>query len=124
MWGASAAVIAFFVRHRRRENVWRARIAPIIAFLLLSVVLGATVIGLGELLQVADGSTFQWLFPVAYLVFALIGVGWALIMRAARPEVYAAIGRGADGRTVMDLPTPRRPNSHADPFSTHVPSIK
>jgi hypothetical protein len=38
--------------------------------------------------------------------------------------VYAAIGRGADGRTVMDIPAPRRPNSHADPYSTHIPSIK
>src|SRR5205085_417404 len=28
MWATSAAVIGFFVRHRRRENVWRAQIAP------------------------------------------------------------------------------------------------
>ena len=124
MWSASAAVIAFFVRHRRRENVWRARIAPVIAFVLLSIIMAATVIGLGDLLQVEDGSIFHWVFSVGYLIFALIGIGWALIMRVARPEVYAAIGRGADGRTVMDLPAPRRPNSHADPFSTHVPSIK
>jgi amino acid transporter len=124
MWSASAAVIAFFVRHRRRENVWRARIAPVIAFLLLSIILAATVIGLGDLLQVEDGSIFHWVFSVAYLIFAVIGVIWALVMRVARPEVYAAIGRGADGRTVMDIPAPRRPNSHADPYSTHVPSIK
>jgi hypothetical protein len=38
--------------------------------------------------------------------------------------VYAAIGRGAENRTVVDFPIPRRPHSHADPFSTHMPSIK
>ena len=124
MWAASAAVVAFFVRHRRRENVWRGQIAPIIAFVLLSMILMATVYGLGDLLQVEEGSIFHWVFQVGYLIFALIGVIWALIMRMGRPEVYAMIGRGADGRTVLDPPPPRRPHSHADPFSTHLPSIK
>jgi hypothetical protein len=41
---------------------------------------------------------------VGYAGVALIGVVWALVMRSARPEAYAAIGRGADGRvsSVMD----------------------
>lgn len=106
MWSASFAVLAFFVRNRGRENVWRAQIAPFIAFVLLSAVLGVTVIGFGELLQVSGDSPFQWLIPVAYCGVALIGAVWALVMRAARPEAYAAIGRGADGRvaTVPDGP--------------------
>jgi amino acid transporter len=124
MWSASAAVVAFFVRHRRRENVWRAQVAPIIAFVLLSIILTATVIGLGDLLQVADGSIFHWLFTAAYVVFALLGVGWALIVRLTRPEVYAAIGRGADGRTFSDFPLLRHSGSHADSISLHAPSIK
>jgi len=98
MWAASAAVVAFFIRHPHRENVWRAQIAPFCAFLLLSVVLAATVIGFGELLQVSGNSPFQGLVPVAYLAVAAIGFAWALMMRAARPEAYAVIGRGADGR--------------------------
>jgi amino acid transporter len=115
MWAASAAVIAFFSRARQGENVWRAYIAPLLAFLLLSVVLTATVIGFGDLLQVPKNSPFQWLVPVLYIAVAAIGVTWALIMRAARPEVYAAIGRGADGR-VSGLPDSMisRP-LHADP---------
>jgi amino acid transporter len=100
MWSASFAVLAFFVRHRGRENVWRAQIAPFIAFVLLSAVLGVTVIGFGELLLVDGDSPFQWLVPVLYMGVAAIGVIWALVMRAARPEAYAAIGRGADGRVV------------------------
>jgi amino acid transporter len=98
MWAASAAVMAFFVRNPHRENMWRAQIAPFLAFLLLTVVLAATVIGFGELLQVSGDSPFQWLVPVAYLAVAAIGFAWALMMRAARPEAYAVIGRGADGR--------------------------
>jgi len=115
MWAASAAVIAFFVRNPGKENVWRAYLAPLIAFLLLTIVLGATIVGFGELLQVSGSSPFQWLVPVAYAGVAIIGFIWALIMRAARPEVYQAIGRGADGR-VSNLaePLPVKP-MHADP---------
>jgi len=52
---------------------------------------------------------------VAYTAVAIIGFGWALIMRAARPEVYQAIGRGADGR-VSNLSEPLPAKSmHADP---------
>jgi len=100
MWSASFAVLVFFVRNRGLENVWRATIAPMIAFLLLSAVLGITVIGFGELMQVDGDSPFQWLVPVLYCGVALIGVVWALGMRAARPEAYAGIGRGADGGVV------------------------
>jgi amino acid transporter len=111
MWSASAAVLVFFVRHRGRENAWRAQIAPFIAFTLLSVVLAVTCIGFGELLQVSGDSPFQWLIPVAYAGVAVIGFVWALVMRSARPEAYAAIGRGADGRVnsnvVIESPLPK-----------------
>jgi hypothetical protein len=33
------------------------------------------------------------------------------------------IGRGTE-RSIMDSPIPKRPHTHADPFSAHVPSIK
>jgi amino acid transporter len=116
MWSASAAVIAFFVRNPGRENVWRAYLAPLLAFFMLTIILGATIVGFGELLQVSGSSPFQWLVPVAYASVAVIGFGWALIMRAARPEVYAAIGRGADGRvSVLAQPPPSQKPLHADP---------
>ena len=117
MWAASAAVVAFFIRNRGQENVWRARIAPVIAFLLLSGVLAATVIGLGDLLQVDKNSPFQWLFPAAYAIFAVVGFGWALVMRGARPEVYSAIGRGAEGHltaSIASMPPSQRTPSTAE----------
>jgi amino acid transporter len=118
MWAASAAVIAFFIRNPRRENVWRAQIAPFTAFMLLSVVLAATVIGFGSLLQVPGDSPFQWLIPVLYIGVAVIGFVWALAMRATRPEAYLAIGRGADGRVggVLDGPVPK--GIHAEPVGS------
>jgi amino acid transporter len=118
MWSASAAVIAFFVRHRHQENVWRGKIAPIIAFALLSIILAATIYGLGDLLQVESGSMFHWIFPTGYAVFALVGFVWAVVMRAARPEVYAAIGRGADGGFIADAP--RLKGSHTEPISVRA----
>jgi amino acid transporter len=102
MWATSLAVIGFFVRHRRRENIWRAQIAPLLAFLLLTAVLGATIIGLGDLLQVSPDSPFRWLFPTIYAVCATFGIGWAAIMRGARPDAYAGIGRGTEGFVVPE----------------------
>jgi len=78
-------------------------------------VLTATVLGFGDLLQVPKNSPFQWLIPVLYVVVAGIGVTWALIMRAARPEVYLAIGRGADGRVGAIPDNPITKALHADP---------
>jgi amino acid transporter len=118
MWGASAAVIAFFLRHRRRENFWRAQLAPFLAFLLLSVVLAATLIGLGDLLQVESDSVFNWVFSAAYGGFAILGIIWAVVMRAARPESYAGIGRGAEQRVIPD--GAGLPVSHALPRTADV----
>jgi hypothetical protein len=52
---------------------------------------------------------------VLYAAVAVLGFVWATIMRAARPEVYQAIGRGADGRVsiLADAGFPRP--LHADP---------
>ncbi len=120
MWAASAAVIAFFARNRQRENVWRRVIAPTLAFLLLSGVLAATVIGFGDLLQVGPDSPFRWVIPPAYAAIAVLGFCWGLITRTTRPEVYAAIGRGTDGHIGAPImPTP--PGSYAEPVRARAP---
>ncbi|WP_436523071.1 APC family permease [Actinoplanes sp. HUAS TT8] len=124
MWAASAAVIAFFFKNPGRENVWRSKIAPVLAFFMLSLVLDATVIGLGDILQVPEGSTFRWVFPVGYAVAAVLGIGWALIMRRTRPHSYAMIGRGGDGRALIELPEMVRPHSHSVPVNSQMPSIR
>ncbi|GAA5190877.1 APC family permease [Rugosimonospora acidiphila] len=129
MWSASAAVVAFFARNRGRENAWRAWIAPGAAFLLLTGVLAATVVGLGDMLQVAPHSPFRWLIPPAYAAVAVLGLCWGAITRVRRPQVYAAIGRGAGGNvTPPPIPWQRRepqpeprlepqPEPHSEPIS-------
>lgn len=107
MWCASAAVVAFFIRHPRRENAWHARIAPSIAFLLLTGVLAATVVGLGDMLQVGPDSPLRWLIPPSYAAIAVLGIVWGLITRFSRPQVYASIGRGGGTRMAPPAPLPQ-----------------
>jgi amino acid transporter len=97
MWGTCGAVIAFFGQRPGLESPWRARIAPRIAFVVLTLVLLATTIGLGDLLQIEDDSVFGWFFQSLYVMVAALGVGWALYLRRNRPTVFRAIGHG--GRT-------------------------
>ncbi|WP_307837895.1 APC family permease [Actinoplanes teichomyceticus] len=122
MWATSAAVIAFFLRHPHRENVWRSKVAPIVAFFLLSVILFATVVGLGDILGLADDSIFNWAFSAGYAVLAVLGALWAAIVRYSRPDVYAAIGRGVDNRLVPDYLEPPMPHSHAMALQSHYPT--
>ncbi|BEL09610.1 APC family permease [Actinoplanes sichuanensis] len=119
MWGTSAAVIAFFVQHPRLENVWRGRVTPVIAFFLLSIILFATVVGLGDVLGLAEDSIFNWAFAAGYAVLAVLGAGWAAIVRYTKPDVYAVIGRGVERRTLFEFPEPPRPHSHSMAFQDH-----
>ncbi|WIM97500.1 APC family permease [Actinoplanes oblitus] len=119
MWGTSAAVIAFFLRHPHRENAWRSKITPIISFFLLSVILFATVVGLGDILGLADDSIFNWAFSAGYAVLAVLGALWAVMVRYSRPEAYASIGRGVDNRPVVDFFEPPPPHSHSVAFQQH-----
>jgi hypothetical protein len=47
------------------------------------------------LLGVPPGDPAAWALPASYGVVAVIGLAWALLLRARRPHVYAAIGLGA-----------------------------
>jgi amino acid transporter len=102
----SAAVIGFFARERYGEPVWRRLIAPALAFAALVAITWKAVDDYATLLGVAPGSTESWLLPSIYAIAAVIGVLYALVLRAARPEVYAAIGLGANAATGRAVPQP------------------
>jgi amino acid transporter len=93
------AIICFFARDPRGETTWRRLIAPMLAAVLLTgiVVLAAT--HYDTLLGVAPGSAAAWALPASYAVIAVIGLAWGLILRATRPDTYAAIGLGAHAVT-------------------------
>lgn len=91
----SVAVLVFFARNPGTENAWRTRIAPGIASVLLTGVLGLALVNFDSVLGVAPDSLLRWILPAVYFVAVGFGVGWGLALRARRPEVYANIGLGA-----------------------------
>jgi len=91
----AVAVIAFFARDPRGENPWRRLIAPALAAAALGVIVVLAVQHYATVLGVRPGSPAAWALPASYAVVAVAGLGWALVLRARRPQVYATIGLGA-----------------------------
>jgi amino acid transporter len=93
--GTSAAVVGFFAHDPDGENLWRRLIAPALAFVGLAGVIYLIHHNFAALLGVDPASPLAWAFPALYLLLAAAGIGWGLILRATRPDTYAAIGLGA-----------------------------
>jgi len=104
----SIAVVGYFARHRTGENLWRRLLAPATASLLLAGVVWLALANLGTLLGVDDDHPLRWAVPGIYLAAVVAGIAWALILRIARPDVYAGIGLGAKS-VITSLATPRAP---------------
>jgi amino acid transporter len=94
----SVAVVVFFARNRHRfdENLWRRAIAPGISFVLLGIMLWLTINSYSTLLGVPGGSVTAKLLPAAFVLAAIVGVLWGLVLRATSPAVYAKIGLGPE----------------------------
>ncbi|MDG4790165.1 APC family permease [Micromonospora sp. WMMD1102] len=99
MTGTSAAVVGYFARHPHGESAWRRLVAPGLAAILLAVVLWVTLAEFATLLGVTPTSPLRWMFPAAYALAALAGIGWAVFLRMTKPDVYEAIGLGANSVT-------------------------
>ncbi|WP_329109095.1 APC family permease [Micromonospora sp. NBC_01699] len=100
----SIAVIAFFARNPSGESGWHRLIAPGLATVALAVIVFIALDNFAILLGVAPDSTLRWALPAVYPVAALLGVIWALVLRARRPEVYATIGLGPESATAGSVP--------------------
>jgi amino acid transporter len=104
----SVAVLGFFTRHRHGETLWRRIVAPSLATLALLVVVYLALSHFGTLLGVPDSHAMRWGVPGGYLAVALAGIGWGLVLKATRPDVYAGIGQGAKAVTSgIGIPPPR-----------------
>ncbi|MFI1996078.1 APC family permease [Actinoplanes sp. NPDC020271] len=99
----SIAVAGYFLRPAHRATVGAARgvLAPLVAAGALGWILAITLQQFHVLLGVEPSSPWRWIFPAAFGVTAVLGMVWALYLRAARPAVYAAIGAGAH-QTLLD----------------------
>jgi peptidoglycan/LPS O-acetylase OafA/YrhL len=100
----SVAVIAFFARDSRGENPWRRLVAPALAAVLLGVIVVLAVLHYATLLGVPPGSPAAWALPASYAAVAVAGLGWGLMLRSRRPQVYATIGLGAHAATSQRTP--------------------
>jgi amino acid transporter len=91
----SAAVVGYFSRHLDTgASTWQRRVAPALATVLLFAVLVVLVLNFDALLAPGNPSYLAWLLPGIAMVAGLIGLGWGLLLRSIRPDVYAAVGQG------------------------------
>lgn len=95
----SIAIIVYFLRHPKLDTLWRRLIAPVLAALALVVVLVLALVNFDVVLGVAPTSPLRWGIPSAFVVIAVLGVIWALVLNLRRPGVYRAIGLGAKSAT-------------------------
>jgi amino acid transporter len=100
----AAAVVMFFGRDPRGESAWPRLVAPGAAFILLTGIIVLAVLHYGTLLGVGHGAVAAWALPASYAAVAVIGLGWGLILKLWRPQVYAAIGLGAHAVTGQGTP--------------------
>jgi amino acid transporter len=103
------AVIAYFARRADGETLWQRLIAPGLAAVLLTVIAVLAVRNYATLLGVPPADAAAWAFPASYAAVGVIGLGWALILRARRPDLYAAIGLGASAVTARLTATGQGP---------------
>jgi amino acid transporter len=91
----SLAVMKFFATNTRGESIWARVIAPILALIGLGYMFYETLKGYANLLGISPHDPARWVLPGLYLVVAVIGILYALILYSTRPNVYNAIGLGA-----------------------------
>jgi amino acid transporter len=70
-------------------------LAPAVAVVAVGAVLYLAVDHLDTLLGVAQDSPLTWAVPAGYATAAVLGLGWAVVLRVRRPDIYARIGYGA-----------------------------
>jgi amino acid transporter len=97
----SISVIVFFTRNQVNETPWRRVVAPILATACLAVVLFLALRNFRTLLGPDAPDALVWGAPIVYLVVGILGIGWGLVLRGARPEIYDTIGLGARSATAL-----------------------
>jgi amino acid transporter len=82
------------------DRAARPILLPAIAVLAIGTVLYLALRHVDTLLGVAPDSTLTWAVPLGYAAAAVLGLGWALLLRRWRPDTYQRIGYGAKAATL------------------------
>ncbi len=91
----SASVVKYFARMPGDETVWRRLVAPSVSTALLVIMAWLCVAHYDVLLNVPPGSLATKVLPGIFVVAAVIGFCWALVLRRIQPDAYKAIGLGS-----------------------------
>jgi amino acid transporter len=94
MAATSVATIAFFRRGGGEEGAWQRTIAPSIGAALVGAALLTTLVNLSAVLGAPAGRATKWLVPGAVAAAAAVGLAWAAVLAATRPEVLENVGQG------------------------------
>ncbi|OBF16754.1 amino acid transporter [Mycobacterium sp. ACS4331] len=81
----SLAVIVFFARNARPQSIWKKFVAPAAALLGLLIAIALIV---GNFATLVGSQWMAWLLGSVLVVSFVIGMGWSLGLRAARPEAF------------------------------------
>ncbi|WP_086831799.1 APC family permease [Streptomyces sp. NRRL B-24572] len=100
MAATSLAVIGFFRRAGERQSVWRAVVAPAVAFLGLAWVVYLIVANFPLLVGTTEGA---WVIGGFVALSAVVGAVQALVLRSARPAVYERLQVVSSGRGPKDV---------------------
>ena len=93
---ASAAVTAFFMRHRELDhNLLRTFVAPVVGAVAMAAVAIYAASQFGLLIGNPD-SPLRWILPALIPIFAAAGVLTAASLKRRSPELYAQMGRHRD----------------------------
>ncbi|HZM79120.1 MAG TPA: APC family permease [Candidatus Limnocylindrales bacterium] len=107
----SISVVVYFGRRGGDgESVWKWLLAPIVSAIALAMVLVFVWRDFHNLIAVPPEDPLRWIFPMAFVAVAVLGILWALVLKATKPEVYRRIGLGAEAGPAMgpgvDFPAP------------------
>ncbi|MFR9780253.1 APC family permease [Micromonospora sp. MS34] len=95
MAATSLAAVAFFRKGGgTTENAWQRTVAPLIGAVLVGAALLTTLVNLSAVLGTPEDSTTKWLVPGAVAAAAVVGLVWAAVLKASRPEVLENVGQG------------------------------
>ena len=105
----TAAVIGYFRKRPRGQSLWVTLIAPAISGVALLWVFIMILMNFQLMLGQEQPDATTFVLPGIIFAAGIIGIIWALILRARSPEVYRQIGHGTEpgayGTELVDVVT-------------------
>lgn len=92
----AAAVIGFFRKNTRGVSVWTRIVAPVVSGVALLWVFVMILMNFQLMLGQAEPDASTFVLPGMIFAAGIIGIVWALVIKAKRPGIYRQIGHGTE----------------------------